>query len=67
MKWNPCEYQETSDKKECPVVLLNILSTFTMYAGNTRGLDVEVNTVQDKRHWLNKISLLSFEKEIESM
>ena len=35
--------QETSAKKEYPVVLSNILSTFIMYSGNKRGLDVEVN------------------------
>ena len=35
--------QETSAKNEYPVVLSNILSTFIMYSGNKRGLDVEVN------------------------
>ncbi len=41
MKWNPRERQETSDKKGYPVALSNILSTFVMYAGNKRGLDVD--------------------------
>ena len=40
--------QETSDMKEYPVVLSNILSTFIMYSGNKRGLDVEVNI----RFWI---------------
>ena len=50
MKLNPCERQEASAKSKSPFVLLNILSTLTMYSGNKRGLDAQVNTVHDMKH-----------------